>query len=103
MRKTYPLEVEGRDPQRVVEAIKYDIKKYMRRERRKALPKGVDYWDFECRVGRSSEAAEGAHVGDLNREIDRASTEAWGTVYVELISKPGRRGAKGGAPPESGV
>ena len=51
MRKIFPLEVPKHAPPRVIEAIKSDVRKYLKRERRKALPEGVDFWDFDCQVG----------------------------------------------------
>ena len=46
MRKIFPLEVHGLKPPRVIESIKHDVRKYLKRERRKALPEDVDFWDF---------------------------------------------------------
>jgi hypothetical protein len=91
MRRTFPFGVEGREPARVVEAIKYELKKYLKRERRKALPSGADFWDFDCRVGKSVEEAEPTHVGDLNRAIDQAFNQQWPSVYVEVLAKGATR------------
>ena len=46
MKKTFPLHVPGKEDPRVVEAIKVTLTKYVKRERRKKLPEGVDFWDF---------------------------------------------------------
>ena len=54
MRKTYPLRPEGKHPDRVLDAVKHDIRKYMKRERRDPLPEGADFWDFDCRFGAGS-------------------------------------------------
>ncbi len=35
----------------MVEAIKYELKKYIKRERNKKLPEEVDFCDFDCRYG----------------------------------------------------
>ena len=37
MRKTYPLRPEGKHPDRVLDAVKHDIRKYQKRERRFGL------------------------------------------------------------------
>ena len=52
MRKTYHLDIEGRHPERLLEAAKHDIRKYLKRERRKPLPAGADIWDFDARFGQ---------------------------------------------------
>ena len=40
MRRTYRLDIEGKHPERLLEASKHDIRKYVRRERGKPLPAG---------------------------------------------------------------
>lgn len=94
MRKSFPLEKPGLKPARVVESIKRDIRKYLKRERRKTLPEGVDFWDFACRVGPDKTAAKLAHVAELNAAVDLASQEDWGAVYIEILAKPGHRTRK---------
>ena len=47
MRKTYPLNIEGKNRDRLLDASKHDIRKYVKRERSRPLPEGVDYWDFD--------------------------------------------------------
>ncbi len=88
-------------PPRVVELIKAEVRKYLKRERRKALPEGVDYWDFDCRVGKDEAAAEQVHVAALSESIDRVAAAAEDKIYVEVLAKPGRRsGGPGGDPAE---
>lgn len=94
MRKTFPLDVPGLKPPRVVESIKNEIRKYLKRERGKSLPEGADYWDFDCKVGRDANDCARSHSGDLNAHIDRASQENWPAVYVEILAKPARRTSK---------
>jgi hypothetical protein len=94
MKKIFPLEVPKNAPERVVESIKSEIRKYLKRERKKKLPEGVDFWDFACRVGPSSEAATELHVAELNAAIDHALSDKWGAVYLEILAKPGVRTRK---------
>jgi hypothetical protein len=91
MRKTFPLESERLKPPRVIESIKRDVRKYLRRERRKSLPDGVDYWDFDCRIGKDSESSETVHPAGINAAIDSASQGGWSAVYIEILAKPGHR------------
>ncbi|MGY0642445.1 MAG: DUF6172 family protein, partial [Paraglaciecola chathamensis] len=51
MKKTFLLSHPKIKLPRLVEAIKFEVKKYLRRERNKTLPAGADYWDFDCRFG----------------------------------------------------
>jgi hypothetical protein len=94
MRKTFPLSVPGREAPRVVEAIKNEVRKYVKRERRKALPEGVDFWDFDCKAGREPAVAEKKHVEELIPAIDLASAGEWESVYIEILAIPGHRQSK---------
>jgi hypothetical protein len=91
VRKTYQLQIEGKNRDRVLEAIKHDIRKYVKRQRRVPLPEGVDYWDFDCKFGLSAETAEPSHFGNLIDQIDTAAGEGAAAFYVELLAKNGVR------------
>ncbi|MEY3524624.1 MAG: hypothetical protein RIR92_689 [Pseudomonadota bacterium] len=91
MRKNYPLHVEGRHPDRVLDAIKHDVRKYLKRERRRPLPADVDFWDFQCRFGLSAEAAQTVHLSEVITSIDAAAKEQATQVYVEIITTHGKR------------
>ena len=94
MKKSFPLAVADHKPPRVIEAIKSDVRKYVKRERRKSLPKGVDFWDFDCRVGPDEATAETVHVAELSERIELAAKEEGPAVYVEILAKPGHRTRK---------
>ena len=91
MRKTFPLAIEGKNPDRVIEAVKHDIRKYIKRERRRELPEGVDFWDFDCKFGPSKEAAEVIHFAALTSSIDALVQAGGAQLYVELLAKHGVR------------
>lgn len=91
MRKTFPLEVPNHKPPRVVEAIKAEIRKYLKRERRKPLPEGTDFWDFDCRTGKDAESAGVVHVSEITKSIDTASLENWPAIHIEILAKEGHR------------
>ena len=75
MKKTFQLHVEGKHPDRVLDAIKHEIRKYLKRERRRDLPEGVDYWDFDCKFGLTQETAEVVHLDNVMTCIDNAAKE----------------------------
>lgn len=93
MRKTFPLTDPRHEPPRVVAAIKNDVRKYLKRERGKKLPEGADFWDFECKVGKT-EPGDKTHVGDLTKAIDTAAEQGWPSVYIEILAKPATRRTK---------
>lgn len=91
MKKSFPLTSATHQPARVVEGIKADIRKYLKRERRKPLPEEVDFWDFDCRAGRDAESAEVVHVSEITKPIDTAAQENWSSIYIEILAKQGIR------------
>lgn len=91
MKKTFAYHDPKQAAPRVVEQIKSKIRKYLKRERRKALPVEVDFWDFDCRVGQAPDSATEAHVSTLIDAIDNGSKEGWEQIYIEIIAKPGHR------------
>lgn len=101
MKKSFPLQKPPHAPPRVIELIKAEVRKYLKRERRKALPEGVDYWDFDCRIGKDEATAEAVHVAALADSIDRVAAEGVAAVHVEIFAKPGHRAGKSGAEPPS--
>lgn len=101
MKKTFQLTQEGKNRDRVVEAVKNEVRKYQQREQRKALPEGVDYWDVDCKVGATAETAEALHVAELTAGINSIVATESATLYVELLTKPGVRTARPPAEPES--
>lgn len=91
MRKTFPLAVEGKHPDRLLEATKHEIRKYLRRERRRALPAGADYWAFDCRFGLSQAAAQPVHVAAIIERIDEAVAAGAAQFYVEILARAAQR------------
>ena len=90
MKKTYSLSIEGKNRDRLLEAAKHDIRKYAKRERARALPAGVDFWDFECKLGADANSAETVHFAALVPAVD-ALTKEHDQFYVEVITTHGHR------------
>jgi hypothetical protein len=86
MRKTYPLRAEGKHPDRVLDAVKHDIRKYLKRERRRELPEGTDFWDFDCKFGLTAEAATPAHLATVIPQLDAAAREAAAAAAARSLS-----------------
>ena len=91
MRKTFQLHVEGKNRDRVLDAVKHEIRKYIKRERRRDLPEGADFWDFDCQFGRTKEDATVAHLSALTGMINGVAAEGGAQFYVEILAKPAKR------------
>jgi len=94
MKKTFKLTDPKIKVPRLVEAIKHEVRKYLKRERRKSLPDNVDFWDFDCRFGTDEANCEVIHVGDIDKSINRAESEEMESFYLEILAKPGHRKKK---------
>ena len=91
MKKTFQLTHPEIKPARLIEAVRRDVKKYLKREKRKPLPDGVDYWDFDCKFGLTEDTAEPVAVSDINGRISEIEAQQLTSFYVEIIAKPGHR------------
>lgn len=94
MKKTFLLNIEGKNRDRLVEASKHDIRKYVKRERSRPLPEGVDFWDFDCKFGSNEATAAGVHFATLLKQIDTTVQEGAEQFYVEVVTKHGHRTAR---------
>ena len=94
MRKIFPLTQEGLHRDRVLDAVKHDIRKYIKREQRRELPDGVDFIDFDCRIGATKDAAKSVHLSALTAQLDEVANAGATEAYVEILAKPGFRQAR---------
>jgi hypothetical protein len=103
MKKVYALHIEGKNPDRVLEATKHDIRKYIKRCRKVPLPKDVDFWDFDCKVGADKAAAAPVHLAELIAQLDLVAKAGHASAYVEVEAKNGLRVYVRGAAPSAGA
>jgi len=89
MKKTFQLTHPKIKPERLIEDVRRDVKKYLKREKRKSLPDGVDYWDFDCKFGSTEVKAEIILVSDISKCISEAEAENLESFYLEILAKPG--------------
>lgn len=88
MKKTYTLQHPKIKVPRIVDSIKHDVRKYLKRERRKPLPSGATYWGFDCKLGVSEDTAAEANVSSLSKAIDALVADETNTIYIEIFAKP---------------
>jgi hypothetical protein len=94
MKKTFNLKHPKTKAIRLVEQAKGEVKKYLKRENRKKLPDGMDYWDFNCRIGATETTAAVIHVAEIGKSIDSIDLEKQDAFYLEILAKPTRRTSK---------
>ena len=91
MKKTFELTHPKKTYPRLVEGVKSDVRKYIKRERRKELPEGVDYWDFDCKFGDTEAEAKGIHLSEIDKCINDAEARGLTSFYIEILAKEGVR------------
>ena len=94
MKKTYTLTVEGKNRDRLLEASKHDIRKYVKRERAKSLPEDTDFLDFDCKFGANEKDAAPVHFAEIMVAVDALTRNGADQFYVEIVGKPGHRVAR---------
>ncbi len=94
MKKTFQLHHPKIKTARLLDNARRDIKKYLKRERNKELPEGVDFWDFDCRFGPTTEEAQTIHVAEIGKHINIAEEQQLNSFYLEILAKPAKRTAK---------
>lgn len=91
MKKTFQLTHPKTKYARLVDAVRNEVKKYLKRERGKALPEGFDEWDFDCKFGPTGEEAKVIGLAEIGQAINAAEAEALVSFYLEILAKPSLR------------
>jgi hypothetical protein len=97
MKKTFTLTHPKIKYDRLIDGVKHELKKYVKRERNKQLPVDADFWDFDCKFGQTEAEAEEVHLAELNKHIDKAASEKLTSFYIEIMAKEGVRQYKSDA------
>ena len=87
MKKTFQLIVANKNKDRQVESIKNDVRKYIKRERTKRLPENCNYWNFDCKFGKTADEAEVIRFVDITKSIDIAASENLDSFFLELVAR----------------
>ena len=87
MKKTYKLDHPKIKVARIVDSIKHDIKKTLKKERSNKLPTGTKFWSFDCKLGQSEETATAVPQLELMSSIDDLVLNKAKTIYVEMTAK----------------
>ena len=94
MKKVFKLKIENKNPDRLLESIKYEIRKYIKREKKKKLPEDVDFWKFDCKFGKNDDEPSVIEFIDITKNIDEAATAGCESFYMEILSTEGIREKK---------
>jgi len=88
VKKVFKLTDPKKHEDRVLEAVKHEIRKYVKRERKKDLPeKATMYWDFDCKVGATADTAEVVIFEELIKALEKVKEGGAKEIYVEILAK----------------
>ena len=88
MKKIFKLTDEKKHEDRVLEAVKHEIRKYVKREKKKKLEDAkTTYWDFDCKVGLSPDTAKVVDFDGLIKELDAVKATGATECYVEILAR----------------
>lgn len=88
MKKIFKLTDEKRHEDRVLEAVKHEIRKYVKREKRKKLEDAQrTYWDFDCKIGTAADNAKPVEYDSLIKALDAIKATGTKECYVEIFAK----------------
>ena len=88
MKKLFPLHLPGKADARVLDAIKHEVRKYVRRELNKARPAGAARPVFTGLVGSSAADATESPLKQVSAAIDRVAQTGADHVFVAIKSTP---------------
>jgi len=88
VKKLFKIKQDKLKPDRAVDAIKNELRKYVKREKKKDLPnKKTMYWDFDCKFGKSAEFAKDCDFDYIFTELTGVVAAGWSECYIEVIAK----------------
>jgi hypothetical protein len=88
MKKIFQFQDKKKHEERILESIKHEIRKYIKREKKKALAdKATMYWDFDCKIGINKEEAETVVFEELIKSLDEVKAKGASECYVEILAK----------------
>lgn len=85
MKKTFSINVENKHPDRQIDSIKNEVRKYIKREKKKKLPEDKNFWNFKCKFGQTSDSAKNIDFTEITKSIDEARSNEWDSFYMEIL------------------
>lgn len=98
MKKVFALQAPGKNADRVIEAVKFDVRKYVKRERRKTVPEGFAEWEFDCRAGATAAVATTVALKEISTRIDAVAAAGGTEIYIEILARAAHRAPRDAAP-----
>jgi len=88
LKKVFKINVENKKPDRQIDSIKNEIRKYIKREKKKPLPEDKNFCSFNCKFGQTQEVSKTIDFTDITKSIDEARANEWDSFYMEILREP---------------
>jgi len=86
LKKTFKLRESEQNSDRILEKIKHQLRKYLRREKKKTIKDLNGFLDFECRFGKDENSSKEVTFNDIIKLLDKAKEDDWNECYIEIIA-----------------
>jgi len=86
LKKIFKLREGDKNPDRIVEKIKHQLRKYLKREKKKKIEALNSFCDFECRFGIDEENSKKVSFNDVIQLLDKAREDDLRECYVEIVA-----------------
>lgn len=86
MKKRFALTNTKKTPERVLDGIKNDIRKYIKREKRKPLPEDTNFWKIDCKFAKNDDELLEIKFEDIIKNINMASEEKCESFMIEIVA-----------------
>lgn len=88
MKKVFKIQQDKLKPDRAIDAIKNELRKYVKREKKKNLPNAKTmYWDFDCKFGKSAQEAKVCTFDEISTALNGVVEAGWSECYIEVMAK----------------
>jgi len=91
MKKIFQLQEKNKKPERTLDAIKNEVRKYLKRERKKKLPDEAIFWEFDCKFGKDEASAVASTSTQIIKDLDLSLQQQWPSCYIEIIARPSEK------------
>ena len=86
MKKIFKLQETEQNPDRILEKIKHQLRRYLRREKKKDIKALNSFLEFECRFGQDEKSSKKVSFNDIIQLLDKTREDDWKECYIEIVA-----------------
>jgi len=86
LKKIFKLREGDKHPDRIIEKIKHQLRKYLKREKKKKIQVTNSFYDFNCRFGKDKESSKEVSFNEIIQLLDKTREDDWRECYIEIVA-----------------